>query len=172
MEINGNSKVQCLVNVINESQPPSHVVTVFVWCSRKQRKQMILHYPDGRWWVFCWLIPDAFHWGLISVGLNGSSTCWNETFGLAHHRGCPSIDTTLPFLDEDWPLVWLVVIHFAWPTISSIPHYCTVSTFHHPSPFVLKTEHFCYVSVENPMWKYGQEDFSCLTYVEPKHQSD
>ena len=109
MEINGNSKVQCLVNVINESQPPSQVVTVFVWCSRKQRKQMILHYPDGRWWVFCWLIPDAFHWGLISVGLNGSSTCWNETFGLAHHRGCPSIDTTLPFLDEDWPLVWLVV---------------------------------------------------------------
>ena len=109
MEINGNSKVQCLVNVINESQPPSQVVTVFVWCSRKQRKQMILHYPDGRWWVFCWLIPDAFHWGLISVGLNGSSTCWNETFGLAHHRGCPSIDTTLPSLDEDWPLVWLVV---------------------------------------------------------------
>ena len=48
MEINGNSKVQCLVDVINESELPSQVVTVFAWCSRKQRKQMISHYPDGR----------------------------------------------------------------------------------------------------------------------------
>ena len=69
------------------------------------------------------------------------------------------IYTTSPSLDEDQTLVWLVVVHFACPTISSIPYYCTVSTFHRPSQFVLKTECFCYVSVENHMRKYGQEGF-------------
>ena len=44
--------------------------------------------------------------------------------------------------------------------------------FHRLSQFVLKTECFHYVSVENRMWKYGQEGFFRLTYVEPKHQSD
>ena len=134
--------------------------------------------------LFCWEVTyflfthsEAFPQVLLSIVLTGSSTCWNELFGFlerAHNEEiCSNLTIyTKSSLGEDWHLVWLVVIHFAWPTISSIPHYCTVSTFHHPSPFVLKTEHFCYVSVENPMWKYGQEDFSCLTYVEPKHQSD
>ena len=93
----------------------------------------------------------------------------------AHNRGLPSsltIHTTSPSLDEDQPLVWLVVVHFACPTISSVPHYCTVSTFLHSSKFVFKTERFHYVSVENRMWKYGQEGFFHLTYVEPKHQSN
>ena len=80
--------------------------------------------------------------------------------------------TTPPSLDEDRPLVWLVVVHFTWPTISSIPHYCTVGTFHHLSQFVLRTERFHYVSVENHVWKYGQEGFFRLTYVEPKHESN
>ena len=78
----------------------------------------------------------------------------------------------LPSLDEDQTLVWLLVVHFTCPMISSIPHYCTVSTFHRPSQFVLKTECFHYVSVENCMWKYGQEGFFRLTYVETKHQSN
>ena len=93
----------------------------------------------------------------------------------AHNRGHPSnptIYTTSPSLDEDRPLLWLVVVHFACPTISSVPHCYTVSTFHHPSQFVLKTECFHYVSVENHMRKHAQEEFFCLTYVEPKHQSD
>ena len=46
-----------------------------------------------------------------------------------------------PSLDEDWPLVWLVVGHLTCPTISSVPHYWTVCTFHCPSEFVLKVEH-------------------------------
>ena len=59
--------------------------------------------------------------------------------------------------------VWLVVVHFACLTISSLPHHCTVSIFHHPIRFVLKTEHFYYLSLENCMWKDGQEGFSlCL----------
>ena len=78
---------------------------------------------------------------LISVGLSGSITFWNLSFGFlegAHNRGLPSnptIYTTSPFSDEDWHLVWLVVVHFTCPMISFVPHYCQVSTFHHPSQF-------------------------------------
>ena len=67
----------------------------------------------------------------------------------AHNRELPSnptIHTTSPSLDEDWPLVWLV-IDFACPTISSIPHYYMASTSHYTHHLVLKTEQFCYVSV-------------------------
>ena len=49
----------------------------------------------------------------------------------------PTIYTTSPFLDEDRPLVWLVVVYFTCLVISPISHYCKVSTFHHPSQFVL-----------------------------------
>ena len=115
------------------------------------KKHALLRYPDGRLCVFCWLILDAFRWVLLSVGLIRSSTCWNESFGFpegAHNRGFPSnptIYTTSPSLAEDHPLVWLVVVHFACHMISSVPHSCTVSTFHHPSHFVLKAERFHYV---------------------------
>ena len=100
---------------------------------------------------------------MLSVGLTGSSTCWNESFGFlegAHNRRLPSsptICTVSPSLHEYQPLVWLVVVHFACPTISSIPRYCTISTSRCPSQFVLKTEHFLYISVGNHMWKYGQD---------------
>ena len=60
--------------------------------------------------------------------------------------------------------MWLVVVHFACSTMSTIPHYCTVSTFHCPSQFDLKTECFCYVSAENCMQKYGQEGFFSLKW--------
>ena len=54
--------------------------------------------------------------------------------------------------------------------ISSIPHYCTVSTFHHLSQFVLKAKRLHYILVQNHMQKYGQEGF--FTSMKPKHQSD
>ena len=75
-------------------------------------------------------------------------------------------------MDEDQPLVWLVTGHFTYPTVSSIPCYWAVSTFYHPSQFVLKTKRFHYISMENRMRKYSQEGFFPLTYVELKHQSD
>ena len=60
----------------------------------------------------CFLLTnlDAFRTVLFSVGLVGSSTCWNQLFGFpeeAHkgHPSCPTIHTTLPSLKEDWPLV-------------------------------------------------------------------
>ena len=73
--------------------------------------------------------------------------------------------------------MWLVVVHFTCPMISSIPHYCTEPLFHHLSQFVLKMEHFRYVQVDNHMWKYGQERFwgcffFCLTSLESKYQSN
>ena len=72
--------------------------------------------------------------------------------------------TPSPPLDEEWPLVWLVVIHFTCLKISFIPHYCTVSTFHHSSQFVLKTESFHYrFACRNVIKKVFLP-----TYVEPK----
>ena len=66
--------------------------------------------------------------------------------------------------------MWLLVAHFACRTISSAPHYYTVSNFSHPSQFVLKTEHFPHVSVENHMQKYSQRAFFHLTFVDPDNK--
>lgn len=96
---------------------------------------------------------------------NWERTCWNQSFCFlegAHDRRFPSnltVYTASPSLDEHWPLVWLVVVHFSCPMISSIPHSCTVSTFHHSSQFVLKLERFCYISGRELQWKYCQEGF-------------
>ena len=49
-EINGNPKVPCLVNMVDESELPSQAVTVFAWSSKKH---VVLCYPDGRLCVFC-----------------------------------------------------------------------------------------------------------------------
>ena len=110
-------------------------------------------YPDGRLCISCWLILDTSSRVLLLVGLTGSSSCWNRSFGFpegAHNRGLPSnptIHTTSP-LDEDQSLVWLVVVHFACPMISCLPHYCKLSTFHCPSQFIFKMEHFLWLSRE------------------------
>ena len=60
-------------DTLDESELPRQAVTVSAWSSKKHS---VLHYPNGRLCIFCWLIPDAFHW-VLSVGLIGSSTCWN-----------------------------------------------------------------------------------------------
>ena len=49
-EINGNPKVQYLVNMVDESELSGQAVTVFAWLS------MHTHWLC----IFCWLIPDAF----------------------------------------------------------------------------------------------------------------
>ena len=113
---------------------------------------------------FCLVIKEtcglALSWQKITCFLLTNSGCFSSStafswsnweqyllklFGSlegAHNTGLPSnptIYTTSPSLDEDRPLVCLVVVHFACPTISSIPYYCTAPTFHCPSQFVLKT---------------------------------
>ena len=45
---------------IRTFQPSSH------------QSQSVLCYPDGRLYISCWLILDAFCWGLLSVGLLGA----------------------------------------------------------------------------------------------------
>ena len=55
----------------DESEPLSQIVTVLTWLSKQY---VVLHYPDGRLCIFCCLIPNAFHWVLLSGGLIGSST--------------------------------------------------------------------------------------------------
>ena len=65
-------------------------------------------------------------------GSTGSSTCWNSLLGFpegAHNRGLssnPTIYTISPSLDEDWPLMLLVVVHFTCPMISSISSHVTI----------------------------------------------
>ena len=167
--------MQCLVNTADETEHPSQVVTVFSW---SLKTHVVLGYPDGRLCVFCLLILDAFHQVLLSVGLIGSSTCWNKSFALpegAHKRGLssnPTTYTTSPSLDGDQTLVWLTAVHFICPTSSSVPPYCPVSSFHRLPQFILKMKRFHYISVDNHMQKYGHEGFCCLPYVEPKHQKD
>ena len=88
--LNGNLKGQCLVNTSYESELPSQAVTAFAWSSKKPE---VLHYSDGRLRIFCWLIPDAIRWVLLSVGLIRSSPCWNQLFGFpegAHDRKLPT----------------------------------------------------------------------------------
>ena len=58
----------------NESELSSQTVTAFTWSSKKHA---VFQYPDRRLWVFCWLSPDTFCQVMLSVGLIGSSTCWN-----------------------------------------------------------------------------------------------
>ena len=49
-------------------------------------------------------------------------------------------------LVKDLTLMWLLVVHFTCPTISSIPHYCTGSTFHLPITtwFKNRTSSLCF----------------------------
>ena len=159
---------------IRTSQPSSNSFCL------SSKKHVVLRYPNGRLYLFCWLILDAFHqssatfnWSKWEQYLLELITCFPEG---AHNRGFPSnptVYTTSPSLDESWPLVWLVAVCFTCPTDSSVPHYCTVSTFHCLSQFVFKIEHFYFVSVENHIQKYGQGGFFFfhLTYVKPKHQA-
>ena len=65
--------MQCLVNTVGESELPSQALTLFAWSSKKH---VVLHYPDGRLCVFCWLILDAFCRLLLSVGLIGAVLVW------------------------------------------------------------------------------------------------
>ena len=67
---------------------------------------------------------------------NFARLLWSLLVSLLQHSHCRKI------LQAS---VWLLAAHFTCPTISSILHYRTVSTFHRSWQFVLKTECFYYV---------------------------
>ena len=97
--------------------------------------------------VFFWLILDAFHWVLLSVGLIGSSNYWNESFGFpeaAHPFQSHHVHTITFF---GWRSAFGVVGDgsFCLPRDIFHLHYYTVCAFYHPSQFIQKTKCFCYV---------------------------
>ena len=84
----------------------------------------------------CLLLSAAFSWSNCrSTWINNHLVFWKE-FIIENSLPVPPY-TLSPSLDEHQPLVCLLVVHFAGPMGSSIPHYCTESTFHHPSQYVL-----------------------------------
>ena len=120
--------MQCLVNMMDESELSGHTVTVFAWSSKKC---VVLHHPDGKLSAFYLLILEAFPHVLLSVALTGSSACWNELFGFqegAHNRGLPSNPTiyTSLSLDEDWPLVWFNTWFGYFEYVTFLPHGITL----------------------------------------------
>ena len=76
------------------------------------------------WWkIMSFMLINSRH-SLLSAAFSWSN--WEQYFSEsgfpegAHNRGFPSnptLYTTSPSLDKDWPLLWLVVVHFACPTI-------------------------------------------------------
>ena len=123
-------------------------LTSFAW---SLKKHVGLHHPDEMLYVFfCWLILDALCQGLLSAGLIGS-ICWNKLFSFleeTHNRGLlsnPTIYTTSHSLDKNWPLVWLVIVHFTLPYDLFHTTLLYSTTFHCLSQFVLKMKHFQYI---------------------------
>ena len=81
------------MNTADKSELPSQAITAFTWLSKKH---VVLRYPAGRWHISCWLISDTFPRAVSSVGLIGSCTCWNSSFGFlagAHNRRFPPNST-------------------------------------------------------------------------------
>ena len=107
---------------------------------------------------------------LLSVGIIGRNTCWNELFGFpegAHNRGLPSnptINITSP-LDEDQPLMWLAVVHFTCLFYSKL-FYST--HFSSPVTVCFKNGMFLLCLSGELLVEIWSRKFFRLTYVEPK----
>ena len=119
--------MQRLASMMNESDLPSHTVTAFAWSSKKHT---ISQDPDGKLCIFCWLILDACSRVLPSIDLIGSGAGTNYLVFMeeTHNKGLssnPTIYITSLFLDKDWPLVWLVVVHFTEKAMA--PHSSTLA---------------------------------------------
>ena len=142
--------MQCL-STPDESELPSQAVTVFAWSTRKHA---VLCYPDGRLCTFCWLFPDTFCSVLPFIAVFFRINWFFQKEFIV--EDCFPVPPHTQNHLFGWRSVFGVVgvvVHFSCPMISSIPHYCTVYTFHCPSSSVFKMKHFCYMSVENCVWK-------------------
>ena len=160
------------MNTADESELPTPALPGF---ARSPNKHAVLCYPEGSLYIFCWLILDTFHWVLLSVGLIRSSTSWNSLFDFL--EGTSKIEDSIsnpPYTQHH--LLWIKTdLWCGWP--HQLPRDLFHSTwlysvhFYFPLQFVLKTECFHYVSVENQV-EIRSVGFFCLTYVGPKHQSN
>ena len=132
----------------------SQSVTVF---AQSSKKHVVLHY-----------LMETMHFLLTNSGHSSSSAAlsWSnqeqyllEFNCLVHQKELITEDSLAipPYTQHHLPWKKIPLVCDWWwfislaPTVSSIPHYCTVSTFQHPSQFVLKMEHFYYISVEKHM---------------------
>ena len=97
----GHWKSRCLVNKVDQSELSSQAVNSFCLVIKETCS---LTFSWSKIVVFSWLILDNFEC-LLSVGLNGNRTCWNELSGFpegAHDRGLsssPTIYITSPSLE-------------------------------------------------------------------------
>ena len=147
--------MQCLVIKVDESEFPSQAVTVLVWSSEKHVVLlpwwMILHFlltnsrPFSSSAAFSWFKWEEYLLELIVFLIDRICQKLIGFLRRSLYPSNPTIYTTSPSLDAARPLAWLVVVHFTCPMISSVPHYCTLSTVHHPSQLVFKKEHFHYI---------------------------
>ena len=156
--------MKCLLNMVTKSELLSQAVIVFAWSSKKH---MLLHYPDWRLCIFCWLIQDnasaAFSWSNwmylleLIIWFSGRSSEERTPFQFHHKHN-------ITFFG--WRLAFGVVGGGSF----HLPHILFHSIFLHSIHFSLsikicfKNGMFCYVSVENCMWKYGQEAFFSLMW--------
>ena len=125
--------MQCLVNTVDESELPSQAITVFAWSSKKCGCTLswwkVIHFllTNSRWFslsaAFIWPTWEQF---LLELTIWFSRSSFIIEDWLSSNS---TIYTTSPSLDEDWPLVWLLLVHFACSMISSVPHYCIAYIF-------------------------------------------
>ena len=172
-KIHRNSKVQHLVNTVDESELPNQAITVVAWSSKRH---VVLPYAEGRLCIFCWLTPDTFHRVLLSVKLEAilfGTHILVFLEGVLTRRllSTPTMYKTSTSWDEDRTLAQLVMVHFTCPVISSVSCYCTVSTFYLLSQSVLKMEYLHFFSRELHVEICSRRCLFHLIYVEPTHQT-
>ena len=156
--------MQCLVNTVEEAELPSQAVTGFSWSSKQHA---VLCYPDGRLCVFCWLILDTFPLVLLSVGLTESSTCWNYfVFGKEF------------VIEDSLPIPPYTQYHLLWMKTKEGDVYgsllfCIIIQY-----LLFITLTICFknrtfsLHLSNRVRHGNRGFFSCLTYGEPKLQSN
>ena len=77
-----------------------------------------------------------------------------------------------PSLEEDQPVVWLVVVHFTCPTIFYAPTLLYRIHLSLPITICFKNKMFLLCLSRESHAEIWSKVFFCLTYVESKHQSD
>ena len=101
----GHWKSRCLVNKVDQSELSSQAVNSFCLVIKETCS---LTFSWSKIVVFSWLILDNFEC-LLSVGLNGNRTCWNELSGFpegAHNRGLLSNSTIHTSLSWEKTTLW------------------------------------------------------------------
>ena len=123
-------------NTADESELPSRSVTAFVQSSKS------VSLVSSWWKIIHFLLTDS---GSFLLRAPSSWSNWEqyvlELFSFLEKAPTEDFVLIPPWAFQShhhclWMKtgLWcLVVVHRACPTVSSVPHYCTVSTFHCPS---------------------------------------